>query len=608
MGNNEIPVASPLSESSTPGNAALGSNGMSSEGVISDAEALDALKVLEARRKERQKKKIIKIAIAVAVLAAVGAGVFFLTQNKSTEPEETEPVVETDIVVREDFSIPISGNGSLQAQSSTSVNPEVEGTVKEVFAQEGDQVEKGTKLFTIESEEIEQEIEDAAEKVKDAEQGISEAQAAVGEAQSALNSANHAYKVAKAKADKAKKKYQAAKKKRDAAIEKAKKAGKRAGDRAGKKAGNAVKSDAYDEAYEKAYKKEYDARIKAKDTESEAKRKAREKAKTAAKDAAEAAYNSAYEAAYKSAYDLAYDKVKIPKLPSYDKEAYEEEVAAAKEEVNAASGDVSAAQGDVRAAQSELSAAQADHAKAEAAREKCTITAPQAGTLVAFKLEVGDDVGSADGDSSDSPVRISDLSHLRLSIEVNESDIGKIEVGQSATVVPQAYSDITMQAKVSEIAESATGVEDGDMGYDGGSVTFRVKLTIDDPDERLKPGMTASVKILTQEIKDALIVPANALIEEDDGTYVDVVVDEETYETKHKKVTVQVQDNTRAVIKKGLKEGDVVVVSSIDLSDDEEWDEDDESMDEDFDEGFDEEFDEDFEEDIELEDAEEFEA
>ncbi|MDO4534010.1 MAG: efflux RND transporter periplasmic adaptor subunit, partial [Coriobacteriia bacterium] len=538
MGNNEIPVDSPLSESATSGNDAWGSSGMSSEGAISDAEALDALKVLEERRKERQKKKIIKIAIAVAVLAAVGAGVFFLAQNNAAEPEETGPVVETDVVVREDFSIPISGNGSLQAQSSTTVSPEVEGTVAEVFAQEGDQVEKGTKLFTIESEEVEQEIEDAAEKVSDAEESVSEAQALVGEAQSALNSANHAYKVAKAKADKAKKKYQTAKKKQDAAYEKAERAG------------------------DKAYKRVYDRAISKipKDATKEEKKELTEAAKELAQEA----------------YEKAYKRVKIPKVPDYDKEAYQEEVAAAKEEVDAASGEVSAAQGDVRAAQSELSSAQADYAKAEAAREKCTVIAPQAGTLVSFKLEVGDDVGSSDGDSSDSPVRISDLSHLRLSIEVNESDIGKIEVGQSATVVPQAYSDITLQAKVSEIAESATGVEDGDIGYDGGSVTFRVKLTIDEPDERLKPGMTASVKILTEEVKDALIVPVNALIEEEDGTYVDLVTDEETYETKHKKVTVLVQDNTRAVIKKGLKEGDVVVVSSIDLSDDEEWDEGDE--------------------------------
>ena len=117
--------------------------------------------------------------------------------------------------------------------------------------------------------------------------------------------------------------------------------------------------------------------------------------------------------------------------------------------------------------------------------------------------------------------------------------------------------------------------------------------------------MTASVKIQTQEIKDALVVSVNALQEEEDGTYVDLVVNEETNETVHKKVTVKTQDSTRAVIKKGLQEGDVVIVSSFDFeADDEDFDEDYDEGDydaEDFlDEG-------DFEEDIEIDDPEDFE-
>ena len=465
------------------------------------------------------------------------------------------------------------------------MNPEVEGTVTEVFAQEGDQVEKGTTLFTIESEEVEKDIEDAADKVKEAEQAVSEAQAAVGTAQSALNKANSAYKSVKSKADKAKKKYQEQKKKQDAAKEKADAAGKKEGDASSKKAGEIAYNKEYDKVYADAIAENPDDK---------------DAAKKAATNAAEVAYDKAYREAYDSAYDTAYKKVKIPKISDYDKDAYAEDLADAKAEVDAASAELTAAQADVRAAQGEVSAAQADYAKAEAQREKCTITAPQAGTLVAFKVGVGDTVGSSDGESSDSSVRVSDLSALRLSIEVNETDIAKVEVGQSADVVPQAFSDITLKAKVTDIAESASGMDEGG-GYDGGSVVFGVKLEIDEPDDRLKPGMSASVKILTSEVKNALVVPTNALIEEEDGTYVDVVVDEETLETKHKKVKIKVKDNSRAVVEKGLQEGDVVVVSSIDFTMDEEEDEFDSDM-------MEEDADETLEDDVELEDAEEFEA
>jgi multidrug efflux pump subunit AcrA (membrane-fusion protein) len=145
-------------------------------------------------------------------------------------------------------------------------------------------------------------------------------------------------------------------------------------------------------------------------------------------------------------------------------------------------------------------------------------------------------------------------------------------------------------------------------------VVFGVKLEIDEPDDRLKPGMSASVKILTSEVKNALVVPTNALIEEEDGTYVDVVVDEETFETERKKVEIKVKDNTHAVVEKGLKEGDVVVVSSIDFTmDEEEGDEfDSDMMEDDSVESFEEDVElEDgveLEDDVELEDAEEFEA
>ena len=70
----------------TPGDDAWGAASQQMNGAdvvptsISDAEALDALKVLEERRKQRRKQKIIKIAVAAVVVAAVAAGIYFFTQ------------------------------------------------------------------------------------------------------------------------------------------------------------------------------------------------------------------------------------------------------------------------------------------------------------------------------------------------------------------------------------------------------------------------------------------------------------------------------------------------------------------------------------------------
>ena len=99
-------------------------------------------------------------------------------------------------------------------------------------------------------------------------------------------------------------------------------------------------------------------------------------------------------------------------------------------------------------------------------------------------------------------------------------------------------------------------------------VTFKVDLVIDQPDPRLKLGMTASVDILTQDIPNALVIPAAALTDDGDGNYtVEVVVNEETLETKTKTVKVAAQSSSEAVIKKGLNEGDMVLVYGADGGD-----------------------------------------
>ena len=489
--------------------------------AISDAEALDALKVLEERRKDRRKKRIIKIAVAAVVAAAVVAGVYFFTQQGQAAEQTTESSIETDVVVREDYSVPISGSGTLRAATSASVTPEVEGTVTEVFVEEGQHVEKGDRLFAMESPEIENAIKEAQEKINEADRAVAKADAALSAAQSAYNKANKAYKAVKKKRDAAENEYTSAMKKYNKYVPDAKK------------------------KQQSKYNSEIKLNVKDADNPTAAEIEAAEK-----------------EA--QKAYDEYMKSKGFDKKPTNGASKYDDKLAEAEEARDAAQGEVDAAKEELSSAQSDVESAQTDYNEAVADRDKCTVTAPQAGTLVSFSAKVGDTTGSSEG-SADSIARIADLSHMKIIIEVSESDIANIEKGQSATIKPSAFEDVELTGKVTSIASSATGDDDSG-GFDGGSVTFGVEIEIDKPDGRLKPGMSASASILTQEIKDALIVPTAALSEEDDGTYVQVVVNEETMETESKKVTVKTQDSERAVIKKGLSEGDVVVVSRVDFA------------------------------------------
>ena len=316
--------------------------------------------------------------------------------------------------------------------------------------------------------------------------------------------------------------------------------------------------NALQKAYKKA-KKEYKAQLakankatkKAEATGEKARAKAVDKVMATLADDATKAQKKALQAeaeeAGQEAYEKAYATVEIPEVDPFDETSYVTEIESAKSEVTTA--------------QRALSAARDAYAEAAAEYDNCTVRAPQAGTLLTFGAEPGMAIGEDGADtSSGSIARIADLSQLKVSVEVNEIDISSIEVGQRAIATFSAFPDLELEAKVTDIASMASGAEDGD--YGGGVVSFNVDLVINKPDSRLKPGMTTSVEILTQDVPNALVIPVSALTEDEDGkTAVEVVVDEETMETELRRVKVGPQSASDAVIKKGLEEGDLVVVS-----------------------------------------------
>jgi HlyD family secretion protein len=92
--------------------------------------------------------------------------------------------------------------------------------------------------------------------------------------------------------------------------------------------------------------------------------------------------------------------------------------------------------------------------------------------------------------------------------------------------------------------------------------TYAVELLIPQPDARVKPGMTASVSIVTNSLDDALIVPTSALTDNGDGTgSVNVETDAESHTSRTVSVTIVAKSGSQAAVTGDLKEGDVLVVS-----------------------------------------------
>ena len=208
----------------------------------------------------------------------------------------------------------------------------------------------------------------------------------------------------------------------------------------------------------------------------------------------------------------------------------------------------------VSSAQRNLASAQATLDQANAKAAERTVKAPSSGSIVELNAKVGATVtggmvmGEGDTSGGKQCMQIADLSKMKVTVQVGEKDIAKIAVGQSANVNYPAFPDIVSQGTVTAIAS----VANSDAANGGGSsVTFNVDILIEAPDSRLKPGMTAEVSVVTEQLDDVVMVPTMALMTEDgEHYYVNLATDDEGKETRRVKVTVVTQNDNDAVVGK----------------------------------------------------------
>ncbi len=142
--------------------------------------------------------------------------------------------------------------------------------------------------------------------------------------------------------------------------------------------------------------------------------------------------------------------------------------------------------------------AEADVKLSQTNIDKAVIVAPIDGMVLDLKADLGQTVSA----STNTVVLFTlahDLGQMQLQIDVDEADIGKVQVGNPASFSVDAYLGQTFPAKVSEMHYAPQTVD--------GIVTYPTILTIDNSDHRLRPGMTASADVTVEEVKGVLSVP-----------------------------------------------------------------------------------------------------
>jgi HlyD family secretion protein len=194
----------------------------------------------------------------------------------------------------------------------------------------------------------------------------------------------------------------------------------------------------------------------------------------------------------------------------------------------------------------DISAAEAKVAAAEATVSLGWIESPINGTVTQVEPKVGDQV------STGTPAfRIDDLSELYVDVQISEVDINKVAVGQEADLTFDAISGKTYSGEVTEVAK---------VGEDNGSgVDFTVTLRIVDPDEEVRPGMTAAVNIIVTEKKDVLAVPSRA-VRTSDGQRVVYVMRGSSLTPVDIEVGA-VSDTSVEVVSGEITEGDLIVLN-----------------------------------------------
>ena len=152
----------------------------------------------------------------------------------------------------------------------------------------------------------------------------------------------------------------------------------------------------------------------------------------------------------------------------------------------------------------DVAAAQANVDAAQAAVNTARIIAPFDGIVTQEASLPGDSVSGAQGLTTASVAfRVDDLSNLLVDVQVSEVDINSVAVGQPVTLTFDAVAGKTYQGKVVTVSQS------GDSS--SGSVNFTVTVQLTDANVDVKPGMTAAVNIIVNQVKDQLLVPNRAV-------------------------------------------------------------------------------------------------
>ncbi|TQK03091.1 macrolide-specific efflux system membrane fusion protein [Herbaspirillum sp. SJZ107] len=193
----------------------------------------------------------------------------------------------------------------------------------------------------------------------------------------------------------------------------------------------------------------------------------------------------------------------------------------------------------------------------EEARQKTTVKAPIAGTVVSLAARPGQMVTAAQPAAP--LLRIADLSDMTVAARVAENDVTRLRPGMDASFTTPGYPGKHWSGKLRQVIPIPA---DG-TGDQGKQAFYIVLFEVKNPNHALMSGMSAQVQFVVAQARDALLLPAKVLgAPDDDGLY-DVNVVDNARQISPRKLKVGVRTGQQAQILAGLDDGDKVLVGPV---------------------------------------------
>ena len=199
---------------------------------------------------------------------------------------------------------------------------------------------------------------------------------------------------------------------------------------------------------------------------------------------------------------------------------------------------------DIELAQAQLSQTEAALSRAKQQLAKAILVAPYSGTITNIEKEEGEMAKLGE-----SIISIISFNKFQVEVDIPEADVGKVSQQDPTEITLDAFPDYKFLGKVIKIDPAETIIQ--------GVVYYKVTVGFDEPDKRMKSGMTANVDIITETKENVLAVPQGAVLAKDGQKMVRIL---EGKDIKEVKVETGIRGSRGEIeILSGLKEGDKVI-------------------------------------------------